>query len=43
MKASERDELLGRLDERTKNTWTATERIEKHLDTQNGIILDHTE
>ncbi|KKM71736.1 hypothetical protein LCGC14_1427630 [marine sediment metagenome] len=43
MKTSERDELLGRLDERSQNTWNTIDRVEKHLDTQNGILLDHTE
>ena len=42
MNASERDELLGRLDERTRNTWTAIDKVEKHLNTQNGILLNHT-
>ena len=43
MKAAERDALLARLDERSQNTWQTTEKIEKHLKTQNGIIADHTE
>ncbi len=38
MKASERDELLGRLDERTRNTYTLMEKQEKHLDKLNGRL-----
>ncbi len=38
MKPKERDELLGRLDERTQNIWRVTERQEKHLAKQNGHI-----
>ena len=38
MKPSERDELLGRLDERTRNTWSVVEKIEKHVTKQNGRI-----
>ena len=42
MKASERDELLGRLDERTRNTYTLMEKQEKHLDKLNGRLDDHS-
>ena len=38
MKPAERDELLGRLDERTRNTWSSVEKIEKHVEKQNGRI-----
>ena len=31
MKPSERDELFGRLDERSANTYTLVEKQEKHL------------
>ena len=35
-----RDELklLARLDERSQNTWMSVEKIEKHLEAQNGKI-----
>ena len=49
MKASERDDLLIRLDERSKNTWRTLEeqheKIDKILDgqkVQNGSILRNT-
>ena len=38
MKSKDRDELLGRLDERTQNIWRVTEQQEKHLAKQNGHI-----
>jgi|26BtaG_2_1085354.scaffolds.fasta_scaffold00283_16 hypothetical protein len=41
MKPSERDELLGRLDERTINTYKLVEQNNKHLANLNGSILDH--
>ena len=31
-------ELLARLDERSQNTWMSVEKIEKHLEAQNGKI-----
>ena len=31
-------ELLARLDERSQNTWKSVEKIEKHLEAQNGKI-----
>jgi len=40
MKASERDNLLIRLDERSRNTWHTVERLEKHQSEQNGFIQD---
>ncbi len=36
MKAPERDELLGRLDERTTNTWNTIEEIKELIKEQNG-------
>ncbi len=41
MKPSERDELLIRVDERTRNTWTMVERQEGHLSKINGSISTH--
>ena len=38
MTDKERDELLGRLDERSQNTWRTVEKIEKHVESQNGKI-----
>ncbi|KKL09318.1 hypothetical protein LCGC14_2567080, partial [marine sediment metagenome] len=38
MTDEERDELLGRLDERSQNTWRTVEKIEKHVESQNGKI-----
>ncbi len=38
MNPKDRDELLGRLDERTQNIWRVTEQQEKHLAKQNGHI-----
>ena len=40
MKPKERDELLGRLDERSRNTYHLVEKLEKHNAEQNGYILD---
>ena len=40
MKASERDELLIRLDERSRNTYRVVEKLEKHQAEQNGFIQD---
>ena len=39
MKASERDDLLVRLDERTNNIWRTVEKMEDHVEKQNGFIL----
>ena len=39
MKPAERDELFGRIDERTRNIWMLTEKQEKHLTELNGHIL----
>ncbi len=36
MKVDERDELLGRLDERTTNTWNTIEEIKELIKEQNG-------
>lgn len=41
MKPKERDELFGRLDERTRNIWLLTERQEDHLIKLNDAILKH--
>lgn len=41
MKVKERDELLIRLDERTRNIWTLTERQEDHLSKLNDSMLKH--
>lgn len=41
MKPKERDELLGRLDERTANIWRATEQQERHLSKINDSLLKH--
>lgn len=38
MKAPERDNLLVRLDERTRNIWRVTEKLERHQEQQNGFI-----
>ena len=43
MNPSERDKLLGRLDERTQNIWRVTEQLEKHNAKQNGRIEGLTE
>jgi len=41
MKPTERDDLLIRLDERTRNTWQLTEKIELHQKEQNSHVADH--
>ncbi len=41
MKATERDDLLIRLDERTRNIWALTERQEEHLGKINDSLLKH--
>jgi len=40
MKPEERDDLLGRLSERTNNIWYVVEKLEKHQETQNNFIAD---
>ena len=40
MLTKDRDELLGRLDERTRNIYTLTEKQEKHLEKINGAITE---
>ena len=42
MKPKERDDLLGRLDERTSNIWRLTEAQEKHLVRLNGHLDNHS-
>ena len=49
MNSQDRDALLGRLDERTRNTWRVTEAQDKKVDqiiegqkVQNGSILKNT-
>ena len=43
MKPNERDELLGRLDERTSNTWRLVEKIDKRtLETDKRSIRNST-
>ena len=42
VKKQELDELFGRLDERTSNTWTLVEKIEKHLEKLNDSVLENT-
>ena len=42
VKKQELDELFGRLDERTSNTWTLVEKMEKHLDKLNNSVLENT-
>ena len=42
MKPKERDELLGRLDERTINIYQLTEKQERHLDKLNGHLDEHS-
>jgi len=39
MKPSERDDLLIRLDERSRNTYRLVEALEQHNREQNGTIL----
>ena len=41
MKATERDALLNRLDERTANIYHLTEKQEAHLSKLNDSILNH--
>lgn len=40
MKTEERDQLLARLDERTRNIWRTLERLEGHAKEQNGYIQE---
>ena len=42
MKPSERDDMLIRIDERTKNIWRVTEKQEEHLERINGHLDDHS-
>ncbi len=42
MKLQERDELWGRLDERTCNIWVLTEKMEKHLKELNDSVAKNT-
>ncbi|KKL27236.1 hypothetical protein LCGC14_2387200 [marine sediment metagenome] len=42
MKTPERDNLLIRLDERSRNTWAMIERIESHLDKLNNSVAENT-
>ena len=41
MKASERDRLLIRLEERSSNTWRLIEKLERHAAEQNGYIREN--
>lgn len=41
MKPKERDELLIRLDERSRNIWILTEKQENHLSKLNDSMLKH--
>jgi len=42
MKPLERDELLGRLSERTENIWRSVDKIEKHLYKLNDSVANNT-
>ena len=42
MKPSERDELLGRLDERSRNTWQSVKKIEEHLERLNDTVAENS-
>ncbi len=41
MKPTERDQLLIRLDERTRNIWALTEKQEAHLSKLNDSMMKH--
>lgn len=41
MKVSERDELLGRLDERTQNIWRTLKELKEYQGEQNGFIREN--
>lgn len=41
MKTKDRDELLCRIDERTRNIYKLTEKQEEHLSKLNDSILEH--
>ena len=41
MKPSERDDLLGRIDERTRNIYRLTEKQEEHLAELNNNMMKH--
>lgn len=43
MKVSERDDLLIRLDERSRNIWVVVEKLEKHQNEANGFIQDNND
>jgi len=43
MKDAERDVLLGRIDERTRNIYILTEAQEAHLSKLNATLLHHAE
>ena len=43
MKPAERDELLGRLDERSINTYHLVEKLERHQRESNGIVISQGE
>ena len=40
MNPKDRDELLARLDERSRNTWHMVEKMEAHQVVQNGLLLE---
>jgi len=42
MKPEEQDALLARLDERSRNTWGAVEKMERHLAELNGQVRTNT-
>jgi len=41
MKPKDRDDLLSRIDERTRNIWTLTEKQELHLSKLNDNVMKH--
>lgn len=43
MKPTERDELLVRIDERSRNIWRVVEQLETHQAEQNGYIKENLE
>ena len=42
MKQQELDEMMGRIDERTRHTWESVGRIEKHLEKLNNSVGKNT-
>jgi len=42
MKQDERDDLLTRLDERTRNIWRTIESVEGHVKETNGHVRDNS-